>query len=76
MQQIFNGCSKLQTVYVGANWSTASATNGHYIFNGCFSLVGGNGTKVSDESSLLYARIDKPGQPGYFTDIKYKPATT
>ena len=38
------------------------------MFSGCTALVGGNGT-VYDYSHTdhEYARVDKPGQPGYLT---------
>jgi hypothetical protein len=38
------------------------------MFFGCTSLVGGNGTVYdANHIDVEYARIDKPGQPGYFT---------
>ena len=78
MSYIFKNCSKLTSIYVG-NQFTTSALSGQYsdsgIFSGCTSLRGGNGT-VFDGSKIdkTYARIDKEGQPGYFTDIKDKPS--
>jgi len=38
------------------------------MFNGCTSLVGGNGTTYnSSHTDATYARIDRAGTPGYFT---------
>ncbi len=68
---MFNGCSSLTTIYADeAKWSTASVTVGYDydMFKNCTSLVGGNGTVYNaNHINAEYARIDKPGQPGYFT---------
>ena len=74
MSSMFNGCSNLTTIYAGADWSTANVTEGTSMFSGCSNLKGGNGTAYSSaNTTVLYARIDMPGQPGYLTD---KNATT
>ena len=40
------------------------------MFSLCNSLVGGNGTLFDgDHVDKEYARIDKEGTPGYFTDV-------
>lgn len=53
--------------------TTSAVTNSTNMFYGCTKLVGENGT-IYDSSHVdkEYARIDKTGEPGYFTDIKYK----
>ena len=68
MEGMFAGCTSLTTIIAGDKWSTDKVTSGDYMFNGCTSIVGGNGTTY-DENHIdpSYARIDKEGQPGYFT---------
>ena len=72
MGSMFYGCSALTTIYASEeNWSTDKVTSSSYMFSGCPKLVGGNGTKYdASHTDKEYARIDKPGAPGYFTDIK------
>ena len=75
MNSMFNGCSKLTTIYVGDHWTTASVTGDEDMFKDCTNLVGGNGTPYSaDHINKEYARIDKPNEPGYFTDKNPAPA--
>ena len=70
MSRMFLGCSGLTTIYVDeAKWSTASVIQSPAMFYKCTSLVGGNGTEFdANHTNAEYARIDKPGQPGYFTE--------
>ena len=65
---MFNGCSMLETIYAAADadW-TGGTFSSSSMFAGCPELVGGYGT-VFYSSDKSYARIDKEGQPGYFTD--------
>jgi len=80
MGGLFAECSNLETIYVDeARWSTAAVTsenngNGALFYN-CGPLVGGNGTAYYDtyKEDLDYARVDKPGQPGYLTDKNATP---
>ena len=68
MQWMFFDCPKLKTVLVGGSWSNASVTNSNGTFKGCKALVGGNGTRYSeDHVDADYARVDAPGAPGYLT---------
>ena len=68
MYDMFENCSNLRTIYVGEGWSTAAVVNSKNMFDSCTSLVGGNGTTFdASHTDKEYARIDKPGQPGYFT---------
>ena len=78
MRTMLNGCTNLKTIYVteynettNTGWTTKNVTNSAYMFDNCTSLVGGNGT-VFDSAHIdkEYARIDKYGEPGYFTNIK------
>ena len=68
MEGMFSYCSSLTTINCDADWSTGSASAG-YMFYGCTSLVGGNGTKYnSDKIDVTYARLDGlDGKPGYFS---------
>ena len=63
--RMFKSCSSLTTI-IANDWS-ASVTSTN-MFNGCTSLVGGNGTHYnSNYTDATYARIDAPDNPGYFT---------
>ena len=66
---MFSGCSKLETINAAADadWTGAMLNSSYNMFAGCPKLVGGYGT-VFYSSDKSYARIDKEGQPGYFTD--------
>ena len=72
MESMFIGCSNLETIYVDSNWSLHPNTEGHFMFEGCTSLVGGKGTVFDfDHRDQEYARIDggpNSTTPGYFTD--------
>ena len=79
IQYMFGKDSKLKTIYVSENsgFENASQTRVR-IFENCQSLVGGNGTKYSEQTSVekdaSYARIDTADTPGYFTNINDKKA--
>ncbi|MBR6852492.1 MAG: BspA family leucine-rich repeat surface protein [Prevotella sp.] len=69
MAYMFANCSSLTTIYVSDKWVTTNVTEGDYMFGDCTALVGGNGTTFDENhTDPSYARIDKQGQPGYFTD--------
>ena len=77
MNSMFAYCIKLSKIYVseynettGKGWTTKNVTDSDNMFIGATELVGGNGT-VYNYSNIdaTYARIDKEGEPGYFTDI-------
>ena len=67
MLQMFFGCTSLTTIY-GGDWVKMTALDSNLMFYNCTSLVGGNGT-IFDNAHIdaEYARIDRPGTPGYFT---------
>ncbi|MBQ3334100.1 MAG: BspA family leucine-rich repeat surface protein [Eubacteriaceae bacterium] len=68
MANMFSDCNKLKTIYVSDKFTTQSVNSNWWMFSGCYSLIGGNGTPYDDNHrDKEYARIDKPGQPGYFT---------
>ncbi len=68
MKQMFSTCKKLTTVTVGYGWSTVNVEESTDMFLNCTLLVGCNNTGY-DETIVdkTYARIDKPGVPGYLT---------
>ena len=65
---MFRDCQNLKTIYAGDGWSTGAVTDSAEMFYGSTNLKGGAGTTF--DSSFVdktYARIDRPGVPGYFT---------
>jgi len=64
------GCSHLQTIYAGEEWSTDALTDSRGMFYGCVSLVGGQGTRYNEYYvDASRAHIDGgPDNPGYFTE--------
>jgi len=67
MYMMFNSCSSLTTIY-GGDWIKNESLNSSQMFIGCTSLVGGNGTSYNSYyTDATYARIDRAGTPGYFT---------
>ena len=72
---IFCSCNSLKTIYASELWDMTKLTSyssDNMMFYGCYVLVGGNGTTYDGNYTRgTYARIDKPGEPGYFTE---KPA--
>ncbi len=70
MSCMFNECDNLRTIYVGDGWTTAAVTSSSYMFDVCYSLVGGKGTAYSSSNpkDKTYAHIDGgTSNPGYFT---------
>lgn len=67
--QMFYGCTNLRAIYVDSSkWKTPSY-DGFRTFEGCVSIVGGNGTQYdSNHIGAGYARVDAPGTPGYLTE--------
>lgn len=67
MTLIFIDCNELKTIYTSKDRCKKGITN-FSMFNGSYALVGTNGTKCGYPNyDGKYARIDKEGQPGYFT---------
>ena len=65
--EMFKDCNTLVTIY-GGDWDTSSLDDDGDMFANCVSLVGGNGTHYnSSHTDATYARIDRAGTPGYFT---------
>jgi hypothetical protein len=64
----FSTDDKLVTILVDSTFAKPSACWGSSTFYGCYSLVGGNGTKFSGANTGgIYFRIDKDGEIGYLT---------
>jgi len=74
LREMFAGCSKLKTIYCDFDWTTGGVTNSTDMFAGCKSLVGANYTTYdADHTDISYARLDTPGNPGYFSKIGLEP---
>ncbi len=72
MTSMFSGCSNLKTIKVGPYFVTGQVTSSDAMFDGCSALVGGNGTTFdSSKVDKTYARDDRDGSSGYFTQISY-----
>ena len=71
MTRMFGGCTALTKITVDpGKWDTSKITNSDNMFDNCTSLVGGNGTVYQfNHTDATYAVIDKPGTPGYLTDV-------
>ena len=77
MLAMFSSCTNLTTIYASDGFVIQAGCKTINMFGSdaitkCVNLVGGNGTKCADGGNPLdgtYARIDRPSQPGYFTDI-------
>ena len=68
LDEMFYGCSSLHTIYASADFPSGTPT-GTDVFTNCTSLVGGHGTAYSaSHVDITYARIDRSGAPGYFTE--------
>ena len=76
MRRMFYNCSSLGTVYAEETFATTSVISDGDMFTGCYTLVGGNGTRVYPAGSTettqpldkTYARIDGLDLlEGYFT---------
>ena len=69
MDEMFNDCIALTTIYVSDKWTTAKVEDGNSMFDGCISLVGGKGTTYDkNHTDHTYAHIDGGDKnPGYLT---------
>ena len=71
---MFSNCPNLKTIYSDRDWDIDMQINRETVFADCNSLVGGNGTYYSaTHGDCTYARIDREGVPGYFTQNGTKP---
>ena len=69
MKAMFWGCEDLGTIYASESlWNTSQVDKDEDVFGLNDSLSGGNGTIYNgNHTGVEYARIDKPGSPGYLT---------
>ena len=69
MGYMFQNCSNLKTIYVLWDWAAQAVRTTYKMFDGCTSLVGGNGTVYDPEhTDGLYACVDQGvDNPGYLT---------
>ncbi len=69
MSFMFSECSQLETIYVGNDWTVDNVEMGAYMFSGCLSLKGGQGTTYNENKiDKEYAHIDGgESNPGYLT---------
>ena len=69
MTEMFYDSNYITTIYASESFVTTNVTKSERIFymdyGGAF--VGGNGTAFTGSEDITYARIDKPGKPGFFT---------
>ena len=69
MTEMFYDSNYITTIYASESFVTTNVTKSERIFymdyGGAF--VGGNGTTFTGSEDITYARIDKPGKPGFFT---------
>ena len=68
MSSMFQEAGALKTIVVGEGWNTENVVSSNSMFLMCRSLTGGAGTSYNASfTDVQYARVDKPGSPGYFT---------
>ena len=74
MNFMFSDCQQLKTIYCNNDWDTSKVPEDFKdkVFSNCTNLVGGYGTAYADSHvGYEYARIDREGTPGYFTQMAY-----
>lgn len=65
---MFEGCTLLKTIYTTDDMTNVTSSNSTRMFNSSQNITGGNGTTYNyNRVDSTWARIDKPGQQGYFT---------
>lgn len=72
---MFADCSSLRTIYASSDFSLSSKEQDSSMFGNCEKIKGGNGTEYTwyaHDQNSYYAKIDRPGVEGYFTDVSYK----
>lgn len=65
MYAMFSNCSKLESIYVGNNWSTENVENSENMFNNCTSIVGNDGTTY--DSNKITAEFAHTNAGGYMS---------
>ena len=73
MNFMFSDCQHLKTIYCNNDWDTSKVPEDfkNKVFYNSPNLVGGHGTTYEESHvGYEYARVDRDGTPGYFTDGK------
>ena len=70
---MFQGCKALETILCNEDWSVKAKKvdriSSNHMFEDCDAIKGGNGTMLDKNNvNIKFARPDKNGQPGYFTE--------
>ena len=70
MSMMFSGCTELERIFVGKEWTTDAVTSSFYMFRNCEKIIGGAGTTFDPNfTDATYARIDGgPTSPGYLSE--------
>ena len=77
MSMMFATCSEISKITVSDKWTTEKVEPTSETFFSCIKLVGGYGTEYTNElDNMKYARVDKPGAPGYLTDYEVDKVVT
>lgn len=78
MRSMFNSCRRLETIYASSLFTTDTVDSSSNMFDGCYSLVGGAGTRYDARNGdKTYAKIDGgASNPGYFTAKAVTPYLT
>lgn len=65
MSYMFENCSAMKTICIGKDWDTSGVKTSEYMFSGCTSLIGADGTRVNRN------QVDKTcahyGEGGYLS---------
>jgi surface protein len=71
--RMFGYSGSLQTIYATDDFNAGNGVNKNETFIWCNSLTGGNSTAWDRQhDGGTYVHIDKPGNPGFFTDVNDK----
>ena len=73
MSSMFSDCNMLLSIYVSDHFTTENVTKSDGMFENAYLITGSNGTTYdSSHIDREYAVIDRPGKPGYFSDVVYQ----
>ena len=66
---MFEYCPKLTTIYVSETWDMSNVSDGWYMFNGTYNILGEKGTTYDENNTgETYAHVDEgASNPGYLT---------
>ena len=69
MKYMFYGCSALKTILVGSGWNVDKVTDSDNMFTGCANLIGGNGTKYTDDNLDRILQVSRSKSDQFYCDI-------